>query len=111
MLIGKKSAIGSKRLSIRKLSEKDKRTVRETIADRLAAGELCLGEAVRLMRLAFGMTQVQYAKLVGVDLRVLADVEKSVGNPRLETLEKLSKPYGLKVSYVKPAEQDAAATH
>jgi ribosome-binding protein aMBF1 (putative translation factor) len=97
-----KLKIGDKQFSVRKLSDEDKRKVRETIADQLAAGELSLGEGVRLMRLAIGMTQVQYAKMVRLDLRVLADVEKGEGNPRLDTLEKLAKPYGLKVSFVKP---------
>ena len=89
--------------NIRKLSEEDKRNIRETIADRLAAGKVTLGEAVRLMRLAVGMTQVNYAKMVGVDIRVLIDVEKGQGNPRLDSLEKIARPYGLAVSLVKLA--------
>jgi DNA-binding XRE family transcriptional regulator len=89
--------------NIRKLSDEDKRNVRETIADRLAAGELTLGEAVKLMRLAVGMTQAQYAKMVGVDIRVLIAVEKGQGNPRLDSLEKIARPYGLAVSLIKLA--------
>ena len=89
--------------NIRKLSDEDKRNVRETIADRLSAGEVTLGEAVRLMRLAVGMTQANYAKMVGVDIRVLIDVERGQGNPRLDSLAKIAKPYGLAVSLVKPA--------
>ena len=89
--------------NIRKLSDEDKRNVRETIADRLAAGELTLGEAVKLMRLAVGMTQAQYAKMVGVDIRVLIAVEKNQGNPRLDSLEKIARPYGLAVSLIKLA--------
>ena len=89
--------------NIRKLSDEDKRNVRETIADRLAAGEVTLGEAVRLMRLAVGMTQANYAKMVGVDIRVLIAVEKGHGNPRLDSLEKIARPYGLAVSLVKLA--------
>ena len=89
--------------NIRKLSDEDKRNVRETIADRLAAGELTLGEAVKLMRLAVGMTQAHYAKMVGVDIRVLIAVEKGQGNPRLDSLEKIARPYGLAVSLIKLA--------
>lgn len=88
-------------IKVRKLSAEERRKVRETLADRLAAGELSIGESVRLMRLATGMTQVQYAKLVGIDLRVLAAVERGEGNPRLDTLEKLARPYGLMVSFVR----------
>ncbi len=89
-------------IKVRKLSAEERRKVRETLADRLAAGELSIGEAVRLMRLAAGMTQVHYAKLVGIDLRVLAAVERGEGNPRLDTLEKLARPYGLMVSFTRP---------
>lgn len=88
-------------IKVRKLSAEERRKVRETLADRLAAGELSIGESVRLMRLATGMTQIQYAKLVGIDLRVLAAVERGEGNPRLDTLEKLARPYGLMVSFVR----------
>ncbi len=88
-------------LKIRKLSEEDRRKVRETIADQLASGQLSLGDSVRLMRLAAGMTQVQYARLVGLDLRVLAAVEKGNGNPRLDSLEKIARPYGLSVSFIR----------
>lgn len=94
-------SIDGKKIRIRKLPDEEKRVVRETIAERLAAGELSLGDAVRLMRLAVGMTQVQYAKMVHIDMRVLADIEKGEGNPRLDTLEKLAKPYGLQISFVK----------
>jgi len=89
--------------NIRKLSAEDKRNVRETIADRLSAGEVTLGEAVRLMRLAVGMTQANYAKMVGVDIRVLIAVEKGQGNPRLDSLKKIARPYGFSVSLVKLA--------
>lgn len=99
-------SIHDQRFNIRKLSDEDKRKVRETIADQLAEGKLSLGDAVRLMRLAVGMTQLQYAKLVNVDIRVLAAIEKGDGNPRLDTLEKLAKPYGLQVSFVKPVKRE-----
>jgi hypothetical protein len=36
-------------------------------------------------------------------IRVLIAVEKGQGNPRLDSLEKIAKPYGLAVSLVKLA--------
>ncbi len=93
-------------ITTRKLPDAVKRDVRENIAAKLAAGELTLGEAVRLMRLAAGKTQAQYARMVNIDIRVLADIEKGQGNPRLDTLEKLAKPYGLMVSFVRPQKND-----
>lgn len=97
--------VNKKKVRVRKMSDEEKRETRLSISDRLAAGELSLGEAARLMRLSVGKTQVQYAKILGIDLRVLANIEKGVGNPRLDTLEKIAKPFGLIVSFVKPAKK------
>jgi len=91
--------------AIRRMKPEARREVRATIAARLAAGELSLREAVRLMRLGAGMTQQEYARLTGVNLKVLAGIERGEGNPRLDTLEKLARPYGLMVSFVRPARE------
>lgn len=88
--------------NVRKLQECERRKVKEEITEKLASGTITLGEGLRLMRLAAGMTQAQYAEMTGVDLRILAAVEKGKGNPRLDTLQKLGSPYGLMVSFVKP---------
>ncbi len=87
----------------RKLTKEQRRELRTNLVAHLASGEYTLGEAVRLMRLAAGLTQQQYASIVGIDLRVLAGIERGKANPRLDTLEKLALPYGLMVSFVKPA--------
>ena len=88
--------------NVRKLPEKKRRWLKEYLPEELASGTVTLGEGVRRMRLAAGMTQAQYAEMVGIDLRILAAIEKDKGNPRLDTLQKLGKPYGLTVSFVKP---------
>jgi putative transcriptional regulator len=87
--------------NVRKLADEDRKEVKEKVSAQLASGAISLGEGVRLMRLAVGMSQAQYAEMAGVDLRILAAVEKGLGNPRLDTLQKLGKPYGLSVSFVK----------
>lgn len=53
------------------------------------------------MRKIVGMTQPKYAQLIGIAPRVLMDIERGHGNPRLDTLEKLAKPFGLRVGFVK----------
>lgn len=45
-------------------------------------------------------SQPEYARLCGVAPRVLAEIEAGRGNPRLDTLEKLSKPFGLRIGVV-----------
>jgi DNA-binding XRE family transcriptional regulator len=54
-----------------------------------------LSDTVRRMRKSIGLTQTDYAKLVGIAPRVLIDLERGVGNPTLKTLEKIAAPFGL----------------
>ena len=64
--------------------------------------KLSLGEATRRMRKITGLTQAEYAKqVVGISPRILMDVEKGYGNPTLETLNKIGKPFGLVVTFVR----------
>ena len=88
--------------NVRKLPDDKRRWLKEHLPEQLASGAVSLGEGVRMMRLAAGMTQVQYAEMAGVDLRVLAAIEKDNANPQLDTLQRLGNPYGLTVSFVKP---------
>ena len=74
---------------------------REVFYEDIQAGRLPLGEATRRMRKIVGMTQPEYARLIGIAPRVLMDLERGHGNPRLDTLEKLAKPFGLRVGFVK----------
>ena len=74
--------------------------VREAFYDDIHAGRLSLGEATRRMRKIVGMTQTEYARLIGIAPRVLMDIERGHGNPRLDTLEKLAKPFGLRVGFI-----------
>ncbi|TQV70802.1 helix-turn-helix transcriptional regulator [Exilibacterium tricleocarpae] len=72
----------------------------------LMAGELSLGEAIRRMRKIVGMNQTDYAnKVANVAPRILMDIERGRGNPTVETLNKIGRPFGYKVGFVpkKPA--------
>jgi len=78
--------------------------LRESLYEDIQAGRLTLGEATRCMRKIVGMTQPEYARLIGIAPRVLMDIERGHGNPRLNTLEKLAKPFGLRVGFVAASE-------
>jgi DNA-binding XRE family transcriptional regulator len=68
----------------------------------LEAGRLTLGQATRRMRKIVGLTQVEYAeRVLKIYPRVLMEIEKDRGNPTLETLEKIARPFGLKVGFVR----------
>ncbi len=76
--------------------------LRHEFFDDLDAGNLTsLPATLRRMRKAIGLTQIEYARLAGVAPRVLIDLERGVGNPTLKTLEKLAKPFGLRVGFVR----------
>ena len=70
--------------------------------DCLASGKLTIGQATKEMRKMTGLTQPEYAqKVLGIYPRVLMDIEKDKGNPTLDTLNKIAKPFGLRVVFAK----------
>jgi len=76
--------------------------LRRAFYDDLDAGRLTtLPETIRRMRKSIGLTQTDYAKLVGIAPRVLIDLERGVGNPTLRTLEKIAGPFGLRAALVR----------
>jgi len=64
-------------------------------------GRLTLSESVRAMRKITGMTQPEYAKFLKIAERTLMDVESDRGNPTLDTLTKIGRPFGLKPGFNK----------
>jgi DNA-binding XRE family transcriptional regulator len=74
-----------------------KRALMESIGD----NELTLGRAVRSMRKITGMSQRAYAEhIVGIAPRILAEIELDRGNPTVETLNKIGRPFGFTVGFV-----------
>jgi putative transcriptional regulator len=61
--------------------------------------KLTLAETVKSMRAIVGMTQPEYAKFVGIAPRIIIDLERGVGNPTLETLRKIGKPFRLDIIF------------
>jgi DNA-binding XRE family transcriptional regulator len=78
------------------------REAKEQLFADLSSARLTIGQATRRMRKIVGLTQSEYAeKVIKIYPRVLMDVEKDRGNPTLETLEKIARPFGLKVGFVR----------
>ena len=85
----------------KKLTREEIRNQKIVLYDKLSTGELTIGQTTRMMRKIAGLTQKEYAeKVLGIFPRVLMDLEKDKGNPTLETLEKVAKPFGLKIGFV-----------
>ena len=69
----------------------------------LAQGDMGIREATRRMRQILGMSQKEYAqKVAHISSRILSEFESGSGNPTLATLEKIAKPFGLKVTFLPP---------
>lgn len=65
------------------------------------AGLLTIEQASRRMRKTAGMTQTAYAeKILKIYPRVLMELKRDRGSPTLATLEKVARPFGLKVGFV-----------
>lgn len=85
----------------RKRSPDEIRIEKEALYADIKRGALTLGQATRRMRKIVGMTQTEYAeKILRIYPRVLMEIERDRGNPTLETLEKIGRPFGLKVGFV-----------
>lgn len=83
----------------RKREKKSPEEIRLALEDGLRRGEVSLEEAARQMRLVQGKTQIEYAKELGIATRTYLELERGVGNPRLETLEKIAAPFGYKIVF------------
>ncbi len=79
----------------RKCSPQELEQLRHELFQQLDNGELTLAEASKKMRTIVGKNQIEYAKWLNIAPRTLIDLERGVGNPTLETLNKLGKPFGL----------------
>lgn len=85
----------------KQLTREEMRAQKLLLYEKIREGELTIGQATRMMRRITGLTQKEYAeKILGIFPRVLMDLEKDKGNPTLETLEKVAKPFGLIIGFV-----------
>jgi transcriptional regulator with XRE-family HTH domain len=57
-------------------------------------------EVIRQVRTTLRMTMAEYARLCGVSARGLQDIEREVKSPTLDTVAKLLRPLGLRLSVV-----------
>jgi len=84
----------------KKPTKEETRELRRTLAARAAAGDLRVPGAVAEIRYSLGLTQEQFAKVVGLTKRQLAEIETGKANPTLQTLEKIGRLFGFVVGFV-----------
>lgn len=89
------------RKSAIKRTPEEIRLEKEALYADIEKGLLTLGQASRRMRKITGLTQTEYAeKILKIYPRVLMELERDRGNPTLDTLGKVGKPFGLQVGFV-----------
>ena len=84
----------------RNLGRQEVEALRDQLAAQVPQANARIPALLRTMRLIARKSQPEYAALCGVAPRVLADIEAGRGNPRVDTLEKLLKPFGYRVGVV-----------
>lgn len=85
----------------RKPSREEVDAYRKRLNERVEAGGLRYPFAVTEIRKTIGLTQDQFAKVVGLTRRQIAEIERDDANPTVETLIKIGKVFGFTVGFVK----------
>lgn len=80
---------------------------REKFYSDIAQGALTISEAVVTMRKISRLTQAEFAGHRGISVQSLKQIEAGTANPTVDTLEKISDIFGLKVGFVANSNGDA----
>ena len=88
------------------VSTNDRNEARLRIIRSLVLGEINQGEALKALRVnVLGLKQDTFAKLVSVSRKTLSEVENDKGNYTSDIINKIFKPFGLKVGLVSVSRQ------
>lgn len=72
-----------------------------SVIRQLILGELSQGEALRNLRIeVLGLKQDKYAQLVAVSRKTISDIENNKGNYSVEVMNKVFRPFGLRMGLV-----------
>ncbi len=85
---------------LRKPSREEINSYRKRLMERAEAGALRYPVAVSEIRKTMGLTQEQFANLVHMTRRQIAEIERGEANPTLESLQRIAKIFGLSVGFV-----------
>ncbi|MCR9421350.1 helix-turn-helix transcriptional regulator [Vibrio sp. RM-69-4] len=89
------------------VSAAERKTEANKIIKQLLLGELTQGQALKNLRInILGLKQDVFARLVDVSRKTLSDIDNDRGSYNTEILNKVFKPFGLKVGLL-PSSPDA----
>ncbi|BFM50487.1 helix-turn-helix transcriptional regulator [Marinomonas sp. THO17] len=92
------------------LTEQEQSIATQDIVRRLLTGDISQGKALRELRVkVLGLRQEAYTELTGVSRKTLSEVENDKGNYTAEIINKMFKPFQLKVSLVPTSSDDLKA--
>ena len=87
---------------MRQLSAEEKRAEKQRLVEDVAAGSVEIPDAIRRMRAITGLSQSEFAsRIAGISTAALARIESGAGNPRLDTLTKIGRAFGLAPRFVR----------
>jgi DNA-binding transcriptional regulator YiaG len=73
----------------------------EELQQQLLAGSISTGAAVKRFRTEItGLRQEQFAGMCKISLRTLRQLEQDNGNPTVQTLNSVFRPFGMRVGVV-----------
>jgi len=85
---------------LRKPTREEINAYRKRLMERAEAGALRYPVAVFEIRKTMGLTQQQFADLVHMTRRQIAEMERGEANPTLESLQRIAKIFGFSVGFV-----------
>lgn len=83
-----------------KLNRDQQRAARQALAEAAGRGELRLPDAIRAMRHALGLNQEEFGRLFKLTRRQVSELENGTGDPKLSTLTRLARTFGMSVGFV-----------
>lgn len=94
----------------KKPTKEETRELRQRLAERARAGELRFPFAVLEIRKSFGMTQDEFADLIGITRRQVAEIETGKSNPTVDTLNRIGRLFGFTVGLVPQLRETISAS-
>lgn len=87
----------------KKLSKAQREELRGKFYGLLDEGGLDIATASRMMRAILDMDQAEFARWLKLSPNTIIGIERGIGNPQMETLRQIGKPFGLEVAFVRAA--------
>ncbi len=86
-----------------KINIETRKEARELLYQQLDSGDLSIRQAVKLIRKIYGLTQLEYAKKVGVSNKTIVQLENGERNLTLKSISKVLAPMSLEMKISRKA--------